>query len=87
MNTLAKDQLVHGKYYEGTCRNATLARWNIERNRFFHWRVKFGHHFVEAICHPDDEQHYDVFLANREVEAPELPIPFPGEDGYTGVFE
>lgn len=87
MNILNKEALVHGRYYQGMCRNATVARWNAESNHFFHWRAKFGHKFVEAICHPDDEQHYDVFRVEREIDTPELTIPFPGEEGYTGVFE
>lgn len=82
-----KEQLVHGHYYEGTCRNAWIARWNAERNCFFHWRTKFGHKYVEAICHPDDEQYYDVFLVDHELEEPAETIPFPGEEGYNGVFK
>ena len=82
-----KAQLAHGRYYEGNCRNATVARWNADHNRFFHWRAKFGHKYVEDICHPDDEQYFDVFLADRELEAPDEPIPFPGEEGYNGVFK
>lgn len=80
MATMAKENLVHGRYYEGMCRNATVARWDATRNQFYHWRTKFGHRFVEAIRHPDDEQYYDVFRVVREIEAPELPIPLPDED-------
>src|ERR1700730_14183694 len=38
---LPRDQLNHERYYKGRCRNATVARWNAEEQRFYHWREKF----------------------------------------------
>jgi hypothetical protein len=67
---IAKADLVHGEYYRGRCRNAQIARWNAERERFVHWRTKWGQTYTEEICHPEDEQHFDVFV----VEAPCEPI-------------
>lgn len=64
---LRKEALVHGAYYRGNCRNAQLARWHGPAQRFVHWRVKFGQRFLEAIAHPVDEQHFDVFLAVEAV--------------------
>jgi len=32
---LPKDKLEHGQYYKGRCRNATIARWNSNRQCFF----------------------------------------------------
>jgi len=58
---LTKKDLVHGEYYVGHCRNATVARWDERQEKFFHWRTKFGHTFLEEICHPEDEKRYDVF--------------------------
>ena len=39
---LLKDRLVHGRYYKGRCRNATVARWNADEDRFYHWRESSG---------------------------------------------
>ena len=72
---IAKADLVHGEYYRGRCRNASIARWNAERQRFVHWRTKWGDTFTEEICHPDDEQHFDVFVVEAHCE-PEKEIPF-----------
>lgn len=73
---IAKQDLVHGAYYEGRCRNATVARWNAERECFVHWRTKFGQRFIEEIRHPEDDQHYDVFVVERVLDNPDQEIPF-----------
>lgn len=51
---IKKDLLLDGEYYEGYCRNATLARWSSKHERFFHWREKFGMEFIEMIPHQED---------------------------------
>lgn len=71
-----KTALKHGAYYRGTCRNAQVARWNDEEQRFYHWRTKFGDRFVETIRHREDEEHYDVFDAEEEILVPTEEIPF-----------
>lgn len=72
---IAKKDLKHGVYYRGRCRNAQIARWNAEDETFYHWRTKFGSKYIEAIKHPEDEQHYDVFVVEAECE-PEEVIEF-----------
>lgn len=72
---VAKKDLKHGAYYEGRCRNATVARWDAQAVHFVHWRTKFGDRFTETIRHPDDEHHYDVFKPDREINAPSEEIP------------
>ena len=64
---IPKKELEHGAYYKGRCRNATVARWNGGKNLFYHWRTKFGHNFIETIKHPEDEQHWDVFIPEEIV--------------------
>ena len=64
---LRKTALVHGAYYRGRCRNATVARWNEPGQHFIHWRTKFTNRFLEAIRHPEDEKVFDVFLATEEI--------------------
>jgi hypothetical protein len=77
---LPKEQLVHGRYYKGRCRNATIARWNAESQRFAYWRVKFDQIFVEALQHPaDDPPSIDVFRVVDELQNPKFEIPLiPG---------
>lgn len=73
---IPKSQLVHGVYYKGRCRNADEARWNGEKQLFYHWRTKFGFKFVETINCPEDEQHFDVFVAEELLDKPTEEIPF-----------
>lgn len=78
---LPKSVLEHGAYYSGHCRNASVARWCAETQKFYHWRHKFGTTFVEDIRHPDDDAVYDVFLARARVAGgPDgRAIPLPGD--------
>jgi hypothetical protein len=65
---LKKEQLVHGKYYLGSCRNASVARWHEGNNCFRHVRHKFGDAFEEDIFHPADDDGFDVFVPVTEIE-------------------
>jgi hypothetical protein len=49
---IAKADLEHGAYYTGSCRNASVARWDSNKQCFVHWRSKFGDRFLEEIRHP-----------------------------------
>ena len=73
---IEKADLVHGAYYYGRCRNASIARWNAETERFVYWRNKFGQVFVEEICHPEDDKVFDVFVVEKEIDPPIKKIPF-----------
>jgi hypothetical protein len=77
--SIEKKDLIDGAYYQGDCRNASVARWDAKTNLFYHWRTKFGSRFIEEISHPDDEPHYDVFISEKIIENPEEVIPFPWE--------
>jgi hypothetical protein len=72
---IPKCRLIHGAYYSGTCRNASIARWNAIDQCFYHWRYKFGLKFVETIMAPEDDDTYDVFYAISVIE-PQEEIPF-----------
>lgn len=72
---IAKADLKHGAYYEGRCRNATLARWDGVQGVFLHWRSKFGERFIEEIDHPEDARGFDVFTPKAEVAEPDDRIP------------
>jgi hypothetical protein len=61
---IKKENLIHGAYYRGKCRNADVARWDGTNECFWHWRYKFGL-FTEQIKCPEDDDYYDVFVAER----------------------
>ena len=73
MEYIAKTDLIVGAYYEGLCRNATVARW--DGKKFVHWRSKFGHSYIERICCPEDDSVYDVFKARKRIDNPDVEIP------------
>lgn len=83
---LPKDRLIHGHYYKGRCRNATVARWNAHEQCFFHWREKFGHVYVETIKYPTDadEPWWDVFDVVEELPNCRFKIPFDEEAVFCG---
>lgn len=72
---ISKAELEHAAYYEGKCRNATIARWDATQQRFVHWRTKFNITFLETICHPEDDQVYDVFVPAKLIMTPHKEIP------------
>jgi hypothetical protein len=73
---LTKEELEDGAYYVGHCRNASVARWNAEKQQFYHWREKWGIFSTETIKHPVDDEKFDVFLPHRKLEEPKFEIPF-----------
>lgn len=72
---LTKETLVHGKYYTGHCRNATEARWDAYKQKFFHWRQKFTERWVESIHCPENSIGFDVFYAVSVESNPREEIP------------
>lgn len=76
LGIIGKDQLKHGAYYRGRCRNATVARWNGEDQKFYYWRTKFGHTYVETNRHIEDDNVFDAFNAFEEITEPTKEIPF-----------
>lgn len=69
---MLKNELRDGAYYKGVCRNASIARWNGRTDRFVHHRTKFGHTYLEEICHPQDDMKYDVFYPEYELHPTEI---------------
>ena len=67
---IPKEQLIVGAYYKGRCRNASVARW--DGKVFHHWRRKFGTKFVETIKCPEDDDKFDVFVAEELLEPHEV---------------
>ena len=65
---IPKKDLVDGALYRGTCRNASIAWWDAERNMFKYHRTKFGDTFVDVIEALEDDRGFDVFLPLERVE-------------------
>jgi hypothetical protein len=78
---IARADLQHGAYYEGRCRNATVARWDGTREKFRHWRTKFSSTYLEYICHPDDNNWADVFVPAALLPDDEFDIPLEEPNG------
>ncbi len=67
---IPKERLVAGKYYLGRCRNAKVARW--DGKEFWYWRTKFGYTFLENIKCPEDDNTFDVFIAEEMIK--DIPL-------------
>ncbi len=80
---LPYDQLEHGQYYHGHCRNARVARWNSETQKFVYMREKFGFVFPEEIGYwieaKQGEFRFDEFKPFGKME--NLPFEIPLTDG------
>jgi len=74
---LPKSDLKIGKYYFGTCRNASVAQW--DGISFTYIRKKWGATFPEKINHPENDDGFDLFYPVSECEPKEeekiLEIP------------
>ena len=57
---IPKEDLVVGKTYVGSCRNAYEAIWN--GKKFTYMRTKFGYTYPEEINHFQDDDGYDLFV-------------------------
>lgn len=65
---IPKAELKVGAYYEGICRNASVARWDGERFRY--WREKFGMQLLSSLPHEEDQAGFDYFQPLKEWEIP-----------------
>lgn len=59
---IRKEDLVDGAYYQGICRNASVAKWDAKDNCFWYMRTKWGSSFKEDINHIADDNGYDLFI-------------------------
>jgi hypothetical protein len=69
-----KTDLKIGAFYYGSCRNASIARW--EGEKFKHLRTKFGDEFFETIFHFEDDNGYDLFMPYFELEDEDKELPW-----------
>ena len=59
---IRKEDLVDGAYYQGICRNASVAKWDAKGNCFWYMRTKWDYSFQEDINHMADDNGYDLFI-------------------------
>jgi hypothetical protein len=57
---IPKSELKNGITYQGICRNANEAIWDVDA--FIYTRHKFGTTYLETINHYEDDDGYDVFV-------------------------
>lgn len=60
LGMIRKEDLVVGKYYEGKCRNASVARWNGSEFEYNRWKWKSR--YKDKVSYPSDEDYFDVFI-------------------------
>lgn len=65
---IKQTDLEDGAYYLGWCRNAVIAKWQVDKDCFIHWRTKFGSVFTEEINHPENDDGFDLFVPLKKVE-------------------
>lgn len=86
---IPKQFLKHGQYYAGHCRNARVARWDANLQRFLHWRHKFGGCFIDEIkAFEDADEREDVFIPISDITndyGKEIPIEARGDTDHTPV--
>lgn len=67
---IPKDKLIDGQFYKGNHRQAKVAKWNDQKQKFIYLRNKFGHTFEDTCNHFEDDDGYALFvplkIANKE---------------------
>ena len=71
---LRKEDLNDGEYYQGECRNSSLAMWDAENNCFWYMRTKFTSTYKESINHLSDDNEHDLFIPFKHIK--EVPAEY-----------
>lgn len=61
-------ELEDGCFYKGICRNATVAKWNEEEQKFIYLRSKFGSKFLEDIKPIELDDGFDLFIPHEKTK-------------------
>jgi len=69
---IRKGDLVDGAYYQGICRNNSIAQWDAKENCFWYMRNKSGYVYKEDINYFSDDNGYDLFLPFIKLEKWEI---------------
>lgn len=76
---IPKSELKNGHYYLGEHRNASIARWDESKNRFFYWRTKFTWCFEDECEHFEEWSPYALFVPIKEVSQEEYDATNTGK--------
>jgi hypothetical protein len=68
---IPSSQLIVGRKYYGSCRNASEAVWL--GDKFEYKRTKFGSTYTEKINNFDNDDGYDLFVPIREIKTENNP--------------
>ena len=68
---IPKKDLVHGRYYIGSHRRASVARWDADKEKFIYWRYKFGF-YIDDCNHFEDDNGFALFVPIRETNKEEF---------------
>lgn len=72
---LPKTALVDQEYYKGYCKNATVAVWDADNQRFWYVSHKWDTPFYEAVQHASDDNGFDLFYPEEPVKpAPDQEV-------------
>lgn len=67
------EDLEHGKYYLGKCRNAYVGKWNDDKKVMEHMRYKFGVFTKDNVNYLDNDDNFDLFVAIKEIDEKDVP--------------
>ena len=59
---IPKKDLVDGQFYAGDHRNATIAKWDADKNKFIYMRTKWNSTYEDDCNHFEDDDGYALFV-------------------------
>jgi hypothetical protein len=71
---IPKKDLVDGQFYAGDHRNATIARWDANKNKFIYMRTKWNATFEDDCNHFEDDDGYALFVPIKTATEEEYKI-------------
>ncbi len=71
---IPKKDLVHGQYYAGEHRRATIAKWDATKNTFVYNRTKFNFTYEDDCNHFEEDDGYALFVPIRIATEEEYKI-------------
>ena len=59
---IPKKDLIDGQFYAGDHRNATIAKWDADKNKFIYMRTKWNSTYEDDCNHFEDDDGYALFV-------------------------
>ena len=67
------EDLKHGNYYIGKCRNNHIGRWDATNKVMWYQTYTFGHYVRDNVNYLDNDNGYDLFIALKEIDEKDVP--------------